>query len=67
MAHAADLNPCARAVGETTSRPNILWVVTEDNSPSFVGGYGDPLARTPFHKNVPVTVQRLSSEAEDSG
>jgi hypothetical protein len=27
----------------------------------------DPLARTPFHKNVPVTVQRLSSEAEDSG
>jgi arylsulfatase A-like enzyme len=28
-------------------RPNILWVVTEDNSASFVGAYGDPLARTP--------------------
>jgi N-sulfoglucosamine sulfohydrolase len=30
-----------------TARPNILWVVTEDNSATFVGAYGDPLARTP--------------------
>src|SRR3954470_710109 len=29
------------------SRPNILWVVTEDNTYTFVGAYGDPLARTP--------------------
>ncbi|PTY07936.1 sulfatase [Opitutaceae bacterium EW11] len=29
------------------TRPNILWVVSEDNSPRFVGAYGDPLARTP--------------------
>jgi Arylsulfatase A and related enzymes len=28
-------------------RPNILWLVSEDNSPRFVGAYGDPLARTP--------------------
>ncbi|HUG11720.1 MAG TPA: sulfatase-like hydrolase/transferase [Opitutaceae bacterium] len=30
-----------------TDRPNILWVVTEDNSAYTVGAYGDPLARTP--------------------
>lgn len=28
-------------------RPNILWVVSEDNSSHYVGAYGDPLARTP--------------------
>jgi len=28
-------------------RPNILWVVSEDNSAYTVGAYGDPLARTP--------------------
>jgi len=28
-------------------RPNILWVVTEDNVATTVGPYGDPLARTP--------------------
>lgn len=27
-------------------RPNILWVVSEDNNP-FIGCYGDKLARTP--------------------
>lgn len=32
---------------EPAVRPNILWVVTEDNSPEFVGSYGSPLARTP--------------------
>lgn len=29
------------------ARPNILWVVSEDNSANYVGVYGDPLARTP--------------------
>jgi N-sulfoglucosamine sulfohydrolase len=28
-------------------RPNILWVVSEDNTAFTVGPYGDPLARTP--------------------
>lgn len=28
-------------------RPNILWVVSEDNTAFTVGAYGDPLARTP--------------------
>ncbi|MCX6950976.1 MAG: sulfatase [Verrucomicrobia bacterium] len=28
-------------------RPNILWVVSEDNVFTTVGAYGDPLARTP--------------------
>jgi len=30
----------------TTPRPNILWLVSEDNGP-FLGCYGDPLAETP--------------------
>ena len=29
------------------ARPNILWIVSEDNSPFTVGAYGDPLAQTP--------------------
>ena len=28
-------------------RPNILWLVSEDNTSNYVGAYGDPLARTP--------------------
>ena len=28
------------------SRPNILWLVSEDNNP-FIGAYGDRLAHTP--------------------
>ena len=35
-------------------RPNILWLVSEDNGP-FLGCYGDPLARTP-------TLDRLARE-----
>ena len=27
-------------------RPNILWIVSEDNNP-YLGCYGDKLARTP--------------------
>lgn len=30
----------------TLERPNILWIVSEDNNP-FIGAYGDPLAHTP--------------------
>jgi arylsulfatase A-like enzyme len=30
-----------------SARPNILWVVSEDNTFNYVGAYGDPLARTP--------------------
>ena len=29
------------------TRPNILWVVAEDNTYNYVSAYGDPLARTP--------------------
>ena len=29
-----------------TDRPNILWVVSEDNIP-LLGSFGDPIARTP--------------------
>ncbi|MBX3738504.1 MAG: sulfatase [Candidatus Didemnitutus sp.] len=36
-----------RVHAQESARPNILWVVSEDNSPRFVGAYGDPLARTP--------------------
>lgn len=28
-------------------RPNIVWIVSEDNNP-FIGAYGDKLAHTPF-------------------
>jgi len=27
--------------------PNILWITSEDNSPYFVGCYGNSLATTP--------------------
>lgn len=39
----------ARAAGRPAApgeRPNILWLVSEDNNP-FIGAYGDPLAHTP--------------------
>ena len=32
---------------QAADRPNILWLVTEDNVATTVGPYGDPLARTP--------------------
>jgi len=32
--------------GGAENRPNILWLVSEDNGPSL-GCYGDPVARTP--------------------
>lgn len=36
-------------------QPNILWFVSEDNSASFIGAYGNELARTP-------TIDRLAAE-----
>lgn len=35
------------ATARAADRPNILWVVTEDNSSFTIGAYGDPLARSP--------------------
>ena len=41
-------NTALRAAAPTSpAQPNILWVVAEDNAATFVGAYGDPLARTP--------------------
>jgi arylsulfatase A-like enzyme len=55
-------NQTSRMSGESTllrtgmsaRRPNILWLVSEDND-TFLGCYGDPLARTP-------TLDRLASK-----
>ncbi len=35
-----------RARSAQGARPNILWLVSEDNNP-FIGAYGEPLAHTP--------------------
>lgn len=43
-AAAAAVTTQANAPGPT--RPNILWLVSEDNNP-FIGAYGDSLAHTP--------------------
>jgi arylsulfatase A-like enzyme len=43
----------APAVRTSDERPNILWLVSEDNG-TFLGCYADPLARTP-------TLDRLAS------
>ena len=40
--------------GMSALRPNILWLVSEDNG-TFLGCYGDPLAHTP-------TLDRLASQ-----
>ena len=37
----------AATAARAADKPNILWVVSEDNTFNFVGAYGDPLARTP--------------------
>jgi arylsulfatase A-like enzyme len=34
------------AAAKPRDRPNILWLVSEDNCP-LIGAYGDPVARTP--------------------
>lgn len=43
IALSAAILPSATGHG---ARPNILWIVSEDNNP-FIGAYGDHLARTP--------------------
>jgi arylsulfatase A-like enzyme len=43
---AASINPQAIAAAPPSGRPNILWLVSEDNNP-FIGAYGDTLAHTP--------------------
>jgi len=44
---AAALATRARAEAKSDApRPNILWIVSEDNNP-YMGCYGDKLARTP--------------------
>jgi len=41
------LGDATRAAGPgSQARPNILWLVSEDNNP-FIGAYGDRLAHTP--------------------
>lgn len=47
LAGAAALAAAGRAAAAPTSnRPNILWIVSEDNNP-YIGAYGDTLAHTP--------------------
>ena len=38
--------------GETKSHPNILWIVSEDNSAYFTGCYGNEFATTPNIDNL---------------
>lgn len=38
--------PARTSRPDPRGRPNILWLVSEDNNP-FIGAYGDPNARTP--------------------
>jgi arylsulfatase A-like enzyme len=38
--------PVAISAAATTAKPNILWLVSEDND-TFLGCYGDPVAKTP--------------------
>ncbi len=51
---AAVVAAAAGASASTVERPNILWLVSEDNNP-FIGGYGDALAHTP-------TIDRLAKD-----
>ena len=46
--------PAAAPDTPPAARPNILWLVSEDNNP-YLGCYGEPLARTP-------TLDRLARE-----
>src|SRR5262245_51232340 len=45
---------CSVLAEQRRERPNILWLVSEDND-TFLGCYGDKLARTP-------TLDKLASE-----
>ena len=46
--------PSATLAADAPARPNILWLVSEDNNP-FLGCYGDRLAHTS-------TLDRLANE-----
>lgn len=39
--------PGSLGAAEAATRPNILWLVAEDNSRHYVGAYGSATARTP--------------------
>ncbi|RRA99241.1 sulfatase [Larkinella rosea] len=39
--------PVLAKAPNTTDRPNILWIVSEDNNTSLIGCYGNPYATTP--------------------
>lgn len=43
---AAPFVASAQPRGIPAGRPNILWMVSEDNNP-YLGAYGDPIAHTP--------------------
>lgn len=45
-AAAASLSDVAMGKDKGGERPNIMWLVSEDNNP-FIGAYGDRLAHTP--------------------
>lgn len=47
--------PSRPSASTEVRRPNVLWVVSEDNTATFTGPYGDPLARTP-------TIDRLATQ-----
>jgi len=51
---AAALAAVAGSAQAGEARPNILWLVSEDNNP-FIGAYGDALAHTP-------TIDRLGAQ-----
>src|SRR5574340_514382 len=46
LAAASLAQTARRATAAGHARPNILWIVSEDNNP-FLGCYGSKLARTP--------------------
>ncbi len=55
LAFLAALTATATLSAAEGPRPNLLCVVSEDNTYNFVGAYGDPLARTP---NLDALAQR---------
>ena len=46
MAAAVTATGSSMVQAANAARPNILWIVSEDNNP-FIGAYGDKLAHTP--------------------
>ncbi|RJK93844.1 sulfatase-like hydrolase/transferase [Vallicoccus soli] len=46
LAAATTATAGAAAAAPPRGRPNVLWLLSEDNNP-YLGAYGDPVARTP--------------------